>query len=43
VTAHRIWIFRGPQLEDEIWADSERCQDAIGGKIEVESVGCGCN
>jgi hypothetical protein len=27
--AHRIWIERPGQLEDEIWADSRRCQDAI--------------
>ena len=29
MTAHRIWISRGQQLEDEIWADSQRCQDTI--------------
>ncbi len=29
MTAHRIWISSGQQLEDEIWADSQRCQDAI--------------
>ncbi len=29
MTAHRIWISRGQQLEDEIWADSQRCQDSI--------------
>jgi hypothetical protein len=29
MTAHRIWIERSGQLDDEIWADSRRCQDAI--------------
>jgi hypothetical protein len=29
MTAHRIWISRGRQLEDEIWADSRRCRDLI--------------
>jgi len=29
MTAHRIWISSSQQLEDEIWADSRRCQDAI--------------
>src|ERR1035438_1780248 len=29
MTAHRIWISRSQQLEDEIWADSQHCQDAI--------------
>ena len=27
MTAHRIWISRGQQLQDEIWADSQRCQE----------------
>jgi hypothetical protein len=29
MSAHRIWISSDQQLQDEIWADSQQCQDAI--------------